>query len=725
MICFLLLFVTSITEVLAFSGPTRRFESWRRSQANSNGGCGGGPPRPPIGPFRVGPSSEDGDDDSDAGMLKSGLLLQAAVLFSSSEQREGNVSNASEEPYGLLVRGGDASGNTQVVQQPKLGVLHKLKAWWGALTSPLRGKRQGEQDLQRLKSVKVDRVTAPNSTVLPPDVLREASQNLIGNPLTRELVQDVAVRLKDWYVRNGYVLNSITGATLVEDDSDDNDPNKSTQAEAQLVTQEPVVTSSQPPVRITFCKPMVYDSASGQHMAPQDYTKLMQRSGNVSPQTRANITYVETKGRTNPKVIARILGIKPGQPFCWSKEKWDAIVQSGLFSSILQASPATVFQKGPSGNDAEEVGIQLNIACVERPPCRLEYGMSKNLYSGAWEGEVDLLHTNLLGAGQSLDLSIRKGGDARRNTTASPYWMPSVHLQYKDSKFGLGGGYEVDLFHDDLWVPSSSTPSDPGESSSTLENNDPLVTRQGGTVRWQNLPYCSPQTGGASVSLEQTLTQGGKLEQMGSTRFEIGPFYSEKGIPLVGGRSSVTSTVMVGSQYKNNAASSDDTSSNSSDNNQRWLPYTLGSVMMRQAVPFKILGKKEVTLALQHSASTSTKFLPRHECNALGLAARIRGYPARSNGVLSSSLVGTTELRVPISLPSQLSSQSPSNDGTLVLFSDYAFMERSHSNERFLKSSIGVGLRKSLMNVPVKVDFCITKDGKPGAFVGVGHDFDV
>ena len=44
---------------------------------------------------------------------------------------------------------------------------------------------------------------------------------------------------------------------------------------------------------------------------------------------------------------------------------------------------------------------------------------------------------------------------------------------------------------------------------------------------------------------------------------------------------------------------------------------------------------------------------------------------------------------------------------------------------QFRKSSVGVGVRKSIQGIPVKYDVCFTRDGKIGAFFGLGSDFDV
>ena len=86
------------------------------------------------------------------------------------------------------------------------------------------------------------------------------------------------------------------------------------------------------------------------------------------------------------------------------------------------------------------------------------------------------------------------------------------------------------------------------------------------------------------------------------------------------------------------------------------------------------------------------------------------------------------------------------NDGSVVVFSDWMAASRwtirdiknkvksktgiSSASAPLLskpmrKASAGIGLRSVLQGIPVKVDFTITDDGKVGANMALGPDFDV
>ena len=273
-------------------------------------------------------------------------------------------------------------------------------------------KRQ-EEFTQKVRTTPIRHVSAPNSTLIPHEVLEIAAKRtgVIGNPLRPAAVQDLARALQQWYTRKGYVLSSVTGATLQVD----------TQT-AELAVEEPV--SSDIPISLVYCKEMVVDPDDGSLMTYRQYkTKHARRKSfgyDRISKTDLNTTYVPSTdgGRTNPRSIAKALKLQPKSPFCWKAPRWDAIVQSGIFRRVLNTSP----RRMPDGT------VQLQVFVEENPTRHLEYGLSKSLYTGSWEGEIDFEHGNLLGGGESLGLTVRRGThDAE----------PSVRLCFTDNKFGM------------------------------------------------------------------------------------------------------------------------------------------------------------------------------------------------------------------------------------------------------------------------------------------------
>eukprot|EP00591_Stephanopyxis_turris_P005503 CAMPEP_0195530746 /NCGR_PEP_ID=MMETSP0794_2-20130614/33783_1 /TAXON_ID=515487 /ORGANISM="Stephanopyxis turris, Strain CCMP 815" /LENGTH=235 /DNA_ID=CAMNT_0040662323 /DNA_START=131 /DNA_END=838 /DNA_ORIENTATION=+ len=176
--------------------------------------------------------------------------------------------------------------------------------------------------------------------------------------------------------------------------------------------------------------------------------------------------------------------------------------------------------------------------------------------------------------------------------------------------------------------------------------------------------------------------------------------------------------------------------------NLQILPYASGKITAREIFPLTSnANRKPIEMAFSHSLTTSTPNLPSHEANAAGNAAKVRGYTSGSNGAISSSLFGTTELRIPLPLTKIPGLKNKANtwveDATMVLFGDWLFARPSSSSslsiaatrhnkqDLFRKSSIGIGFRKSIQGIPLRYDLSVTEEGKMGAFLNFGRDFDV
>jgi outer membrane protein assembly factor BamA len=375
--------------------------------------------------------------------------------------------------------------------------------------------------------------------------------------------------------------------------------------------------------------------------------------------------------------------------------------------------------------------IQLHIIAQEAPPRNLEYGVSRSLYTGSWEGELDFLHGNMLGGGETLGLVVRRGAKDPE---------PSVRLRFQDDNFGLEGGYNIELFNDYVAVDGlASTEAasnlidspaagigfnrdDSGKSGidkiiESSFDHEALISRKGITIRLRD-PSFVPVVKRSSVasSLERTSSRTGKHEEIGSVTLDLGPFQRE--FPLQA-RANLLTSYTIGTRLSENGMNTV---------HRNFLPYSSAAATSRQIIPISTGAGNEhrpVELAFQHSIMTSSCNLPRHEANAAGIAARVRGYPLHSNGPINRYVVGTAELRVPIPLPLEKVTQ----DANVVFFGDWMYGERgstmSSSNASFRRASIGIGLRKSVQGLPLKYDICVTDNKKIGGFFSLGLDFDV
>ena len=570
-------------------------------------------------------------------------------------------------------------------------------------------ERKKEQALlEQLRTMPVRNVVVPNSTVLPSDVIRIAVKRsgMIGSPLKMDRVQEFARNLKQWYTRQGYILHSVTGATL--------DPDTAT---ASVSVEEPVVSAL--PVSIVFCKEMVVDEASGELLTFKKYRekkmKEMEKKSRGFGRFQSldlkidrkdlNTTFVTTSGRTRAPKIAEALQLKPGKSFRWLDTRWNKIASSGVFSKILKASP----------EPATDGGVCLQVFAMEPPPRHLEYGIGRSVWTNSWEGEVDFDWRNVFGGGESVGVMVRRG------TKDS---SPSIRLRFGDDKFGLEGGYDIEAFTD--YLGDSDTASDDekkgtesdSDSSSSRQgwNQDSLLNRRGATFRLRN--PISPNIIANSVvsaSLERTSTTTGRLENIGSATMTLGPF--RRLLPM-DAKSSVSTTITGGSRLTGTAGGGTDRKE-VSIMGSGLLPYSSASATTTQILPISFSSrdsnKRPITLAMQHCVSASTPNLPRHEAKVIANSAQIRG--VAPDGIATSMVKGTTELRLPVAVPKL-------GSGTVVLFGDWFCVQEDTKSQFYSKSSIGVGLRKNIQGIPLKYDVSYSKEGKIKTMFGMGQDFD-
>jgi hypothetical protein len=588
------------------------------------------------------------------------------------------------------LRGGSASSD-DVVKGSKV-TFAKVKNFWTEsidtvcfkFQNTFKSKEQKTQEqlYEQLKTMPVRSVEVKNSTVLPPEVIRLAVKRsgLVGSPLRTDRVQEMAKNLKSWYLRKGYILHTVTGATL-----------KAETATAEIQVEEPSI--SKIPITIVTCKEMVVD---GDELLTfrqyrEKHSKRRSFRHDRIEKKGLNTTFVETQGRTKASRIAKALHLKPGRPFRWHSDRWQKIANSGIFQKVLRSTPVRL----PDGT------VRLQVFVTEPAPRHLEYGLGRSLYTGTWEGELDFEHQNVFGGGESVGFMVRRG-------TQDP--APSLRVHFGDEHFGLEGGYNFEVFRDYIGDTDDWSDSNGDTVNADDTSKDSMLDRRGATFRLRNPidPTIVANTV-ASASLERTSTKTGLHESIGSSTLTLGPF--RKALPM-DARSSITTSLTGGSRI-----AMKESGKKFSTSNVRLLPYSTVSATARQILPIASPSeRKPVTLALQHTIATSTHNIPRHEARAMGISAEIRG--ATPDGRASSSVKGTTEIRIPIDVPRL-------GDGSVVFFGDWFCVQKDRTSSFYGKSSIGIGLRKNFSGLPLKYDVCYSSEGKIKAMFGLGPDFDV
>jgi hypothetical protein len=100
---------------------------------------------------------------------------------------------------------------------------------------------------------------------------------------------------------------------------------------------------------------------------------------------------------------------------------------------------------------------------------------------------------------------------------------------------------------------------------------------------------------------------------------------------------------------------------------------------------------------------------------------------------LSKVISGTVEVRLPFERVVQ---QPFVGSGTVVVFGDWCVAqaqqlsssttsppgETGDFEQPFRQSSIGIGLRKVVQGIPLKMDACVTEHGTKGLFFGIGNN---
>lgn len=661
---------------------------------------------------------------------------------------------------------------------------------------PFRQNKKEQLNLQEqeklLSITHVTSVCAPSSDLLPLEVITQSSKqaNLIGGTLTPETMERTASLINQWYWNQGYVMNSVTGATLV--------PGKANEGggKVELKVREVKLAKSRSSVDIRFvdrCDNANTEAGVEIITLPALTNDHQVQNSDSSPQYQK---YKLTSGRTRPLKVARMVQLSPGSQFRILPEKWSRLValpggtfgggggKSAIFSAIHAVQPV------PTKDGKDTVNIEI-LASENKPYVSMEYGVTKSLYSDQWEGELDLKHGNTFGGGEVATLNVRKGKSGNNKSVGKDGVSHSMmkswgdqltggplnwRMSIKDDAFGGGdSGYDVQIFRDHLGVSGMMN-----DVKDEQVHEEDCPQRTGGSVRLRLPRQTLPHAVSASFErINQSISAptASRTQSMASATMNIGPCrcgesFLKRSFHNV--RSALSASITAGARW--DAAS---TSSETATVDTKTRPYATGTITSQHIIPLVSyhFGNRDngtVNFAMRHVLSAASMHLPRHEAIILGLASRVRGYKynyqshslqpqkvvakqvqrswkflqGSSDGqtrppiAVSKAISGTMEVRVPLH---PLSKRDESNLGTegslssilsgdMVLFGDWSISQAqtqssSHQDQYdtalLRHSSIGIGFRKRVQGIPLKMDACITEHGARGVFFGIGQDFGV
>lgn len=700
----------------AYSLPPRRPKSDSRSNfgCGSGGGNNGSPPRPFD--FR-GDDSYGDESTSVAGVL----FLSTTDSAESPEQVRYGLANETSSDH-ITLRGGGA------VKKQSDNIISAIKKMLPFIKSKDTESGAKQQE-EILTSTIVTEVTAPTSNLLPPEVLTLSAEHakLIGGRLTPETLEMTAKSINDWYASQGYVMNSVNGATLV--------PSQNGQGRVELKVREAKMSRlKDQSVVIRFVEPC------GDESDERDEILNLPLQSESSDETQQYQQYRIASGRTRPSKLAKIVGLTPGSHFRIIPQRWSRIVASsgGIFggqSNVGGSNPifSTVHALRPIPEDDGSVTVEI-IATENKPFASVEYGVTKSLYSDQWEGELDLNHANAFGGGEVATLSVKKGrGSSSQGITDGP---TSWRMSISDDSLS-DTGYSVEIFRDNVGT------------SEDKKSGTRSIGRTGATMQFRMPRTVSPRAISASFEqIEPTDNSVAAPMQTASVTMNLGPLnFLYSGLSAV-----LTSGVQRDATNKQSKSTS--------------KPYFMGTLTSQKIVPMCLTpfasgdqSKSYVNLAMRHVATVSTKYLPRHEAIMLGLSSRVRGYSYskksytqkgwgsclrlnKNNEVcphvaVANSVCGNIELRMPFKpvfndANPNLNALSSMLEGNIVAFGDWAFshaqFDSKHDSQAkperlFRSSSVGIGYRKVAQGLPLKVDAVITEHGTGGIFFGIGRDF--
>jgi hypothetical protein len=634
---------------------------------------------------------------------------------------------------------------------------------------PFQGNVNGQSSKSKMReqqkvlsSTVVRSVSAPGSELLPSDDITKCAKesNLIGGALTPESLELTADKINRLYLEHGYVMNCVTGATLVpSSEGNANDGEGHVELKVREVKLAKPSQRNSSLLHIRFVEKLSCDDAGDkENVISLPLPSSSDRSQGDQP------TYRIVSGRTRPSKIARMLNLVPGSHFCVLPEVWSRLVASpgsvaGVGKGKLQQHPIFsaihALRPLPTAQDSVELEI---VATENKPYVSLEYGVTKSLYSDRWEGELDLKHDNAFGGGEVATMNIRKGKNRLRRKNVFSSGPINWRMTIKDDYLGSSNaGYDIEVFRDHVDV-SEQNEVDIGDVDCPLRTG--ITTK----VRFPQSSYsfAIPKAVSARFECVDPFTQNDCTQFITSMSADFGDQRTLKlsKRPVI---STVTATATTGRKWSSvgKRENVDDSSS---------LPYATGTITSQQIMSLEsVKGTTPlIDLAIRHVASTSSRHLPRHEAMILGLSSRIRGYKynyqqspmqnpqketkhdkslfqslkkiVQGQGnehfrppiTLSNAISGTVEIRIPFE---RLIPSSTIGSGNVILFGDWCVSQTQPlhslmqspglgglSVESSRHSSLGIGLRKAVQGIPLKVDACITEHGTKGLFFGIGHN---
>ena len=188
--------------------------------------------------------------------------------------------------------------------------------------------RKQQQDL--LSSTTIQCVSAPESDILPPDVITQCAKEskLIGGKLTSETLETTADLINSQYAERGYLMNSVTGATLVPSSGAKDDAGV---GRVELKVRE--VKMAKPSVCLRFVEKVTDVNATAED---ENVVTLPSQSTD-----RSEEHYKTVPGRTRPSKVARLTNLRPGAHFRIDTERWAPLAASTSDGVLGGAGTAT------------------------------------------------------------------------------------------------------------------------------------------------------------------------------------------------------------------------------------------------------------------------------------------------------------------------------------------------------------------------------------------------
>ncbi|EOD07293.1 hypothetical protein EMIHUDRAFT_198706 [Emiliania huxleyi CCMP1516] len=283
----------------------------------------------------------------------------------------------------------------------------------------------------------IRRVSLARSKLIPQPVLAQAvrESGVLGRPASDPAVGALSDRLERWYRRSGYLFARVGKRVSQPGDS----------SHLVLLASEPEVARR--PVKIEFFAPVApavdADAVAARPPAPPATRRWLAETAlalaavpREPPTLAARGEAVRCGGTTKEEAVARMLGLRPGEPWRLDEAGWQRLRSSPLFASV--DAPRIGGAETAEGGDGS---LQVRLQVVEqgarkgRPARFRALEPSVSLSRGSITGEVSLEDRNWRGANQQLSARV-----ARANATEVSARLrdPSSVRGYESGELGAG-----------------------------------------------------------------------------------------------------------------------------------------------------------------------------------------------------------------------------------------------------------------------------------------------